>query len=673
MNQTIKLDTRKREGKYGEARIAPLRRGERNNAMLTVKVCANCVPYDLTGKTASLVATTAAGKLVGPCAMEVAEAGIARIMLPAALYSTVGAFTGYVEIREGDTLVDTTDSFGGKVIECADLDSEQAAEFTPLLGEVRDATVKALESRIIHADADTLDPGSDATASLVPKDGAQCLRLGIPRGDTGAKGDRGEKGEQGIQGPQGVKGDTGPQGAQGPQGVKGEKGDPFAYEDFTESQIAELQRPATEAAADAQAAIADVKATEAKLYPAAENILVGSETGAVAHVDDAFAGASLRKITVEGACKQDGTPSPDNPVPIHVIENPVVKVAGRNLLDNKYPTHAAAYNNGFAIINKYSYNNPDAVLPFTTGPRSSNGFGFIENLKPNVTYTLNAFNVPDKSVVCIAGYKRVEDIDTPSNAVWNLKETSLRSPVQFSVKDGGECVVFTFAAVWGDGTNKITYPADFKVTVECGGTATEYAPYTSQTLAFTLPAEHPYLAKLPDGTADEIVVDEEGNVELVARVSKATIVASKIVNTWGKGYAIYAWPKDGRYSPNAQSDGTAVICDKLKAETGVNIYRGLGIGISVGSTTAHAQSCATVIALGDGADLSSIDGASFYYPLMTPVRYKLAPIEMPKAQDSIINAWTDAEATPNTGIRYVRDVNIVVANLESAIASITQG
>ena len=158
MHQTIKLDTRKREGKYGEARIAPLRRGERNNVLLTVKVCANGAPYDLVGKTASLVATTAAGKLVGPCPMEVAQAGIARIMLPAALYSAVGAFTGYVEIREGDTLVDTTDSFGGKVIECADLDAEQAAEFTPLLGELQNAVAeeaKRVEAEKARAQAET--------------------------------------------------------------------------------------------------------------------------------------------------------------------------------------------------------------------------------------------------------------------------------------------------------------------------------------------------------------------------------------------------------------------------------------------------------------------------------------------------------------------------------------
>ena len=60
------------------------------------------------------------------------------------------------------------------------------------------------------------------------------------------------------------------------------------------------------------------------------------------------------------------------------------------------------------------------------------------------------------------------------------------------------------------------------------------------------------------------------------------------------------------------------------------------------------------------------------YVAVEPTRYPLGKIEMPKAQDSIVNAWTDAEITPNTGIGYVRDVNIVVANLESAIASITQ-
>lgn len=59
------------------------------------------------------------------------------------------------------------------------------SEYQQALVDVKAATAKALESRIIHAEAETLDPGSDATANLVPEGGAQCLRLGIPKGDRG--------------------------------------------------------------------------------------------------------------------------------------------------------------------------------------------------------------------------------------------------------------------------------------------------------------------------------------------------------------------------------------------------------------------------------------------------------------------------------------------------------
>ena len=48
---------------------------------------------------------------------------------------------------------------------------------------------------------------------------------------------------------------------------------------------------------------------------ARQNILVGSETGNPIAVNDAFT-APLRGLTVYGKSTQDGTPSPDNPVPI---------------------------------------------------------------------------------------------------------------------------------------------------------------------------------------------------------------------------------------------------------------------------------------------------------------------------------------------------------------------
>lgn len=662
MNQTIKLDTRKREGKYGEARIAPLRRGERNNALLTVKVCANGQPYDLAGKTASLVATTAAGKLVGPCPMEVAEAGIARIMLPAALYSAVGAFTGYVEIREGDTLVDTTDSFGGKVIECADLDAEQAAEFTPLLGELQNAVVEEAkrveaEKARVQAEAERetgFDEAKQAaqTATTAANDAATEAKKAAGSASAAAESastaaikatDAAAKAESDVRAFVNAAGT-----AVG-DAIAGAKADVDAAVKRSDAATAKAEAAlktadaantaANQAVSDARDAIAEVKATEAKLYPAAENILVGSETGAVAHVDDAFAGAALREITVEGACKQDGIPSPDAPKPITVIEHPTVKVVGRNL----WP-FASSYTSIEGHQNEFvKEGTPFALLP---GAYTFSAVGSLGNTDaPLFGYTATG--------------KRFQ--------FFRILKNTVNPKYSFTVTEPITSIYFVSNAA-DSNTGTIS-----NIQLERDSVATDYKPYTSASLTFALPAEHPYLAKLPDGTADEIVVDEEGNVELVARVSKETIVASKIVDTWGKGYAIYSWPKDGRYSPNASSDGTAVICDKLKAETGSNIYRGLGIGISVGSTIANNKSCITTIALGDGADLSSIDGASFYYPLMTETRYPLGKIEMPKAQDSIVNAWTDAEVTSNTGIGYVRDVNIVVSNIEKAIASITEG
>ena len=702
MGQTIKLDTRKREDKYGEARIAPLRRGERNNVLLTVKVCANGTPYDLVGKTASLVATTAAGKLVGPCPMQVAEAGIARIMLPAALYSAVGVFSGYCEIREGETLVDTTDSFGGKVIECADLDAEQAAEFTPLLGELQNAVAeeaKRVEAEKARAKAETeRETGfaeakqASQAATEAANDAAAGARSAAGSASTAAESANtaaGKATNAAAKAESDVRAFVNAAGTAIGDAIAAAREDVDAAVKRSDAATAKAEAAvktadaantaATQAVSDAREAIAEVKATEAKLYPAAENILVGSETGTFVNVDDAFAGSAMREITVEGACTQDGTPSPDNPVPIEVVEHPVVKVTGRNLLDNKYPTYVAEYNNGFAIVTKYSYANPRIVLPFTTGPRSSNGFGFIEKLKPNVTYTLKAFKVPDKAVVCIAGYKRVEDIDIPSNAVWHLKETSLRSPVQFSVKDGGECVVFTFAAEWGDGTNKITYPADFKATVECGGTATEYKPHTSQSLTFNLPAEHPYLAKLPDGTADTIEVDESGNVELVARVARRALTACSSMSDSASqrgedGTMNYILIAEGAEDAKV-ANAAACVCTRFKeggmTKNADTIRRG-----------AYNELCyiytSNAAIIGDGTpqhvtEWLAANPTEILYEVVEPTSYSLGKIEMPKAQDSIINVWTDAEVTPNTGIGYVRDVNIVVANLESAIASITQG
>lgn len=260
MDQTITLDARKRESAFCEEKIYPLRRGERNNVVLTVQVRANGAPYDLSGKTAQLVGTTADGKLVGPCALEVsdAEAGTGSLTLPASMCSAVGTAHAYIEIREGETLVETTDSFACKVLDCADMDAEQAAEVSPLVVELQGAVAEAKRAA----------EGADAAASHQPRIGGSgtwevwdaaagaYVDTGVaargpkgdkgeqgaqgaagPRGEQGPKGDAGEKGAPGAAGPQGPKGETGATGPQGPAGAKGDTGSPGSDAPATDVQI----------------------------------------------------------------------------------------------------------------------------------------------------------------------------------------------------------------------------------------------------------------------------------------------------------------------------------------------------------------------------------------------------------------------------------------------------
>ena len=117
----------------------------------------------------------------------------------------------------------------------------------------------------------------------------------------------GPQGPQGAPGAQGEKGEKGEPGAPGAQGEKGEKGEPGK----DAPQEAVLYTAQTLNDAQKAQARENIGAADA----ARQNILVGSETGNPIAVDDAFA-APLRGLTVYGKSTQDGTPTPDAPVPI---------------------------------------------------------------------------------------------------------------------------------------------------------------------------------------------------------------------------------------------------------------------------------------------------------------------------------------------------------------------
>ena len=134
---------------------------------------------------------------------------------------------------------------------------------------------------------------------------------------------------------------------------------------------------------------------------ARQNILVGSETGNPVTVDDAFA-APLCGLTIYGKSAQDGTPTPDAPVPIVSAGDGgsvVVKVTGKNLL-----------NPALFQDNKYQSFNVKTDYYEITGPAPYWITG-IQSCCPNTTYHFNkyveggCFYDNEKKVIGVIGFE----------------------------------------------------------------------------------------------------------------------------------------------------------------------------------------------------------------------------------------------------------------------------
>jgi len=201
--------------------------------------------------------------------------------------------------------------------------AEQAKTDAQTAAQQAGASAKSAQTAASEA---ATSAGNAAQSAQEAADSLQELKDGIAAGDfKGEKGDKGDTGPigpvgpQGEQGPQGPKGDPGETGPQGPQGEKGEKGETGAQgpagadgKDGAPGKDATVDATLSQSgkAADAKATGDAISAVKVR-----QNILIGSETGNPIAVDDAFS-APLCGLTVYGRSTQDGTPTPDAPVPI---------------------------------------------------------------------------------------------------------------------------------------------------------------------------------------------------------------------------------------------------------------------------------------------------------------------------------------------------------------------
>lgn len=541
--------------------------------------------------------------------------------------------------------------------------------------------------------------GEDNLWHVSYDNGATWVSLGVKA--TGAAGKDGEDGltphisengnwwvgntDTGVS----AKGDKGDTGAKGADGVsptasvtQTDDGAKFTVTDASGTTTAMIKNgtdgndgaPGKDAVVDAtltqDGQAADAKVTGEKISHLEEdttalqkrqNVLVGSETGNPASCDDAFA-APLCGLNVYGKSTQDGTPSPDTPVPIVSAGDSgsvAVKVTGKNLLH---------LNDGSKTFRGVTVTAKDGLISLS-GTATESGYAVIE-IEPFII----------AGVVILSS-----SITSPSATL--VSQTWAAILFQGKAAKMSKVVTRLVFTVTQGQTYNLT---GVKVQVELGKTATAYSPYREQLLTLQTPNGLPGIpvtsgGNYTDPQGQQWVCDEvdlERGVK-VQRVGEAKILSARVSNDpkWYDANKSYSYEVLQFTLPFAKNYSINIVgtdmCNRFIMKNFSQFY---DKGIETGGLANESYAVFNISkALGICTTKEEFktwfnENVVLYKILATPIETPLTPAEI--AAYKALTAYapdTVVQASDGAGVKmeYQRDVNIVIKKFEDAIASMT--
>ena len=473
------------------------------------------------------------------------------------------------------------------------------------------------------------------------------------KGDTGPIGPVGPQGEQGPQGPTGATGATGPQGEKGdtgPQGPKGETGPAVAL-DTTLTHEGE--------AADAKATGDTISAVKAR-----QNILVGTETGNPIAVDDAFS-APLCGLTVYGKSTQNGTPTPDAPVPIVSAGDDgsvAVKVTGKNLLDF---LHAKITKVGWQGV----FTRDEEILT-VSAINGWSAFWFVSPVLEKQISVSFAYRQIDSKTDDTIQALSIGTSDQPKHIVSYAYSTKTPEKIWTKINCTmiSKAYVGVMLRVKNEGVNeeRTIEIKDFQL--ELGTTATAYSPYREQLLTLPTPTGLPGIpvtsgGNYTDQSGQQWVCDEV-DLERGMKVQRVNAVDLSTCNIAGATKLAVTKRLSIRLPIRGCDYKTEALCNKLQ----------FIVSFTQDSQHFYVDKTHAQVFIPIGAKNLEEGKYILFYALATPIENPLTPSEI--AAYKALTAYgpdTVVQASDGAGVKlvYQRDVNIAIKRIEDAIASMT--
>ena len=387
-----------------------------------------------------------------------------------------------------------------------------------------------------------------------------------------------------------------------------------------------------------------------------QNILVGSETGNPVTVDDAFA-APLCGLHIYGKSTQDGTPTPDAPVPIVSAGDGgsvAMKVTGRNLVyTHEYQSFFINMNGSQVGLSK---GNTSIVLQVPTGAE---------------------YYITRKAVGTKFRVATVDKLPTTSSVVTTSNAMVRDSVQQIKISATAKYMII-----------QCEDEAAFDELMVSLDSSTAYSPYREQLLTLPTPNGLPGIpvtsgGNYTDSTGQQWVCDEvdlERGVK-VQRLGKAEIVRVGVSedSKWFDETKSYSYEITQFTYPvvNAPSYVRYEPCNRFEMFNFGGIYNK---GIENGGLMGYSYAVFNV-SKSLGICTTANEFKEWFNENVVLYKILATPIETPLTADEIaaykaLTAYapdTVVQASDGAGIRLdcQRDVNLVVKKLEDAIASMT--